>query len=106
MTAHRVTMFPVYRPDGGPYYWRDEQSGVMQMAVMLFLSERGEMNPLQVEILRQYFQHWIDCPIWDANSDQDVERMNFLRFDIQTISDTARLHAWYRTAVDVGIDPL
>lgn len=103
--------FPGYQdtPVGkAPAYWRDEQSGILEGAILAYMNRKASTP--QLRLVQQYFKHWADCPGWDENPHADDEsraRIAQLREAIANCEPTQEaLEAWQQQALAEGIDPL
>jgi hypothetical protein len=107
MTVERKVYFRpgVYAPHDGPFYWRDETSGELRRCVSLFLN-RLPMAEEEIELIRQYFEHWICCPIWDRNPEGVSPELNILRGAVKNLGSDRALRVWLELACEIGIYPL
>ena len=99
---------PADHPDA-PKYWRYETSGVLAPAIERYVRRPRDMTVRDVALVRAYIRQWIDSPAWDANPHAgDAARVNLreLRSLARSITTVQDLHCWFKTALDMGIDPL
>jgi len=102
--------FPNYHTNFGlPFFWRDEVSGILELAVTAYLGYRcntgPEPTPDQVSLLREYFRHWINAPCWSENEGFE-EEMAHLKSSIDGLTSCDQLAAWIKEALEIGLDPL
>ena len=87
-----------------PLFWRNETSGVLAKAVLVYLNWRTNEGPapnaFEVEVLRAYFEQWINAPVWMG------EEIEILRRSIKGIQSEIDLWRWVEDALKEGIDPL
>lgn len=96
---------PVYlEPQGLPFYWQNETSGVMAAAVKAYL-ERGEVQP----ILTRYLAYTINAPCWRRNPHalpEDLAQLDALALAFLNATKKEQVAALLDVALDHGIDPL
>lgn len=98
----------VYRaPFGLPFYWKDEQSGVLPAAIIAFsLHRTGGPPPTdeQMEIVCAWMRYYIHAPCWqDPDQDGTLERLRTDAFNLRTSDDVA---GWISRCLEIGLDPL
>ena len=82
-----------------PGYWMDETSGVLRPAIEAYLHGE-EMTGEQVAAMRAYLRQWIAAPAWRGPG------VEFLRGEIDGITDRRKIRDWLAMAEEEGIDPL
>lgn len=94
-----------------PQYWQEDRTGLMRRAIDYYIrlkcggetSLDREYQREQIEVLRQYFEHYISAPVWNhAYSD----RLQHLRNTVKDIDSIESLTTWHFLAIDIEIDPL
>src|ERR1700693_341084 len=63
-------------PLGVPSYWRNGVSGELHKAVHAYLNHMVDGEPLtqaQLELVRNYLEHWIGAPCWDMSPATDED---------------------------------
>ena len=118
-----------YRPDGLPYYWRDETSGVLAVAIKAYVDGdlRGQTTAdARVALVKQYLVHWINAPCWEialgyrsdsvrlasvlslpSPADEDgIRKLRSLRESAEQLGSEEGIAGWLQGAVDLGLDPL
>lgn len=98
---------PYLEPFGMPRYWRDEVSGKLAIAISSYISYGASLTdasptPEELEIVRQYFQHWINAPCW-LDKDGELTR---LREFIKTADTIQKLNEFLEGCIRIAIDPL
>ena len=103
-------IFPPYKNGVGPYYWRDEESGILKGAIEAYLDNRlhkTAISPADCDLVRAYLCHWILAPVWDTNPYADSKPvLQKLREDVGHLTDADSIARWIMDALDAGIDPL
>jgi hypothetical protein len=104
-----MTRMPtVYKdPLGLPFYWEDEVSGELRKAVHAYLDHAIDGKPFtapQIELVRDYLQHWINAPCWDAPAFE--AELKDLRETVRTLRTAESIHDWIHKALEIGMDPL
>lgn len=91
-----------------PPYWRNEQSGKLQPAIVALIEHGGAPHvyppptPEQVALVAQYLQLHINAPCWqEANGE-----ISALRRSAAQIKTWQDCHDWLKAALEIGIDPL
>ena len=111
-TAAQKTKFIFPRfylpPVGGPLYWRDETTGVLAGAILVFIAHVANKSNAapsadQIELIRDYLDYWINAPCWREFESGELLK---LREEVKTLKTTEEVHKWLMTALDAGIDPL
>jgi len=106
---------PIYRPPFGlPLRWQDDESGVLPSAVRAYIDDRlggCKATPEQIELVRDYLQHFICAPCWNESARNDEElaaTLIKLRIDVvkKHVSTADEIYAWIHRCLDIGIDPL
>lgn len=85
-------------------YWKQEKSGVLEIAIHRFLNDLP-LNDDLLSHLQTYCQHWADFDGWRVPFEQkeDLARMRSSIRDFKTVDD---LQNWLDLALELGIDPL
>ena len=94
-------------PYGTPLYWGNEQSGVLQAAVLAFYDAAINKMPLATEhlaLVRHYLAYVIHAPCW-WDGDEGSE-LTALRAEVHRLSSVEEINRWIMRCLDVGIDPL
>ena len=98
----------VYKdPLGLPFYWEDEVTGELPAAIGAYLDHAVDGKPItaaQIELMRDYLEHWINAPCWDSPV-FEVE-LKHLREAVRTLRKPEDIHVWIHEALDIGMDPL
>jgi hypothetical protein len=109
----RLISFPEYSTARNmPQYWHEDRTGIMRRAVEYYNRQMCGNAPSldasyhceQIEVLRQYFEHYINAPVW--NHIEEIEALEELRDTIKDVRSTALLKRWHGISKDIGIDPL
>lgn len=107
---------PPYTDHGLPFYWINEQSGLLVAAVNAYFNCRAgdsDPSPEQLALFADYIRHWVNAPCFDRVLDLPVEDTQPHRAElaavreraktVQTVEEIARLLA---DCLRIGIDPL
>ncbi len=100
---------PLLYPNGGPLFWRNEESGELIAAVGAYLNNRIEgtpISPAQVDLMREYLRHWINAPCWKQDDPVIESAFDRLKLSVYTLRNANDISQWLRRALDLGIDPL
>jgi hypothetical protein len=100
-----------YRPDGLPYYWRDETSGVLAVAIKAYVDgglRRLTTADARVALVKQYCVHWVNAPCWEILREdrEGLGALRGLREAAEHIVSTENIANWIDRALDLGLDPL
>jgi hypothetical protein len=118
-----VSRMPGYRvgPMGWlcPMHWHDEVSGQLPAAVKAYLDNRIHLKPVtrdQLELLRDYFEHYINAPCWGQISQEPCWRQTSqgafelelaaLQSQVKSLESVEDLALWLHGCMEIGIDPL
>lgn len=85
-----------HSPAQVPFYWRDEQTGILTRAVMAYL--QGVETDIERAWVLEYVRYVLDAPCWRA-----VETLRAEALQARTRAD---LDALLDHCLEVGIDPL
>ncbi len=103
----------IYRPPtGGPLRWQDDVTGELPAAVTAFIDHqlrRTTITPEQIELIRDYFEYYINAPCWETGEGEDSayhEDFTSLRKRVKTLKSTEELDVWIKECLNVGLDPL
>jgi hypothetical protein len=94
-------------PLGLPFHWAHEVSGHLESAVKAYLDNRIDNATIrddQIDLLREYFVHYINAPCWD-NPEFESELLD-LRTSAKELDSAAEIGAWIAKCMDIGLDPL
>lgn len=95
---------------GLPLRWQDETSGTLSNAVHALVNYWSTNNndlkptPAQIELIRQYFEHYINAPCWCTDGME--AKFADLRSSVTSIKTVEELSVWSEQCLDVGLDPL
>lgn len=94
----------VYHPLWGtPFYWGDEQSGELVVAIVAYLNHMLTQAPFSGEqcvLVADYLRYYIDAPCWQG---PDLPQ---LRQQARTLDSAQTIAAWIERCLDSGLDPL
>ncbi len=105
--------FPTYtRYRTCPYYWHDDQTGVLRRSIEYYNRQRCGNPPSldalyhqeQLEILRLYFENYVSAPCWNNNSFGGG--IELLKDIIRRCRTTEELYNWHQIAIGLEVDPL
>lgn len=85
-----MSKIPSIYPNGGPLYWRNEQSGLLSIAVHRYFEQKPLHSNL-IEILRDYLLHWINCPAFRFNPEEIREQLRMQASEITSKEDLDRV---------------
>jgi hypothetical protein len=81
-------------------HWRNEDSGVLSLAVIRYLHNPNEMTLRDIAYMRKYFRQWIEHP---TGNQTEIAQLRARLDNIRTPND---IRMWLLAASEVGIDPL
>ncbi|WP_310410550.1 hypothetical protein [Chamaesiphon sp. OTE_8_metabat_110] len=106
-----LIVFAAYHPNASaPYYWQEDQTGVMRRAVEYYNRQMCGNDPSldlryhqeQIDVLVKYFDNYLMAPCWRSLGKQIFELRRRL-WQAQTIS---QLNECHQLALELGLDPL
>ncbi len=105
-------VFTPYRPNASvPYYWQEDQTGVMRRAVDYYNRQMCGNPPSldikyhqeQIEVLVKYFDNYLMAPCWRGEMSKPLFD---LRQQLSYVSSIEQLNQCHRLALELGVDPL
>ena len=90
-------------PLGTPLYWDDEQSGVLQAAVLAFYDaaiNKTQLATEHLQMVRHHLSYVIHAPCWSGSE------LTNLRAEVHRLSSVEEINRWIVRCLDLGIDPL
>jgi hypothetical protein len=87
-------------PLNTPLYWGNEQTGVLQAAILAYFEHKTTSEQLQIVL--DYCRYVINAPCWKG-PDGVVEAVQKQASEMRTQED---IDVWIEACMELGIDPL
>jgi hypothetical protein len=95
-----IEKFQYFPPaSGAPLFWMNEETSLMKRIMFRFDDNPDLLYEREVEILRQYFEQWINAPVWKGDLAELTE-------SVKTLKTGNDCKEWVLRAMELGIDPL
>ncbi|MEA5511813.1 hypothetical protein VB715_18740 [Crocosphaera sp. UHCC 0190] len=83
-------------------YWKNEQSGQLEIAVLKFFQKPQNFNHLHADLLRDYLKHWTSFRGHYFPKEEDRQNLLKQLDKAQSIKDFSQI---IEQLLKVGIDP-
>jgi hypothetical protein len=103
----RIRIEKIYL-NGGPLYWRDEQSGNLAAAIEAYLTRNysDAPTPEQIDLMRAYLEYYVSAPCWNIAGNSLTSEIEKLKVCAENLRTTHDIYNWLFKAMEVGLDPL
>jgi hypothetical protein len=107
-----LIVFAPYLPNAStPYYWQQDQTGVMRRAVEYYKrqmcgdapSSDAKYHQEQIEVLVKYFDNYLMAPCWRGSISLPLFA---LRQQLPYVCSIEQLDRCHQIALELGADPL
>lgn len=98
-------------PDGLPFHWKGETSGLLRDALNAFRDWQkgnGHVDDYSLVILLGYCNHYIQAPAWSNAakiSTVHTAKLQQLKFRLERIKNAEDLNQWLKGCREITLDP-